>query len=143
VGHPGFTRHAGRESLARMSATSPSCSTELAGVPPTSGRPASPVRTVCTGSRRGRRSRRSIVREGACRGTLRDTVAGGGGFGYDPLFVPDPQELLPQDFAESRRGLTFAELPLPRRTGCRTAPAPSPRCSRTSTMQLRVGKVIA
>ncbi len=51
-----------------------------------------------------------IVREGACRGSLRDTVAGGGGFGYDPLFVPDPAELAAAGLAESRRGLTFAEL---------------------------------
>lgn len=36
---------------------------------------------------------------GQCRGTLRETPAGGAGFGYDPLFVPE---------GETR---TFAEMP--------------------------------
>jgi XTP/dITP diphosphohydrolase len=36
---------------------------------------------------------------GRCPGALRDDPAGGGGFGYDPLFVPEGQTL------------TFAELP--------------------------------
>jgi hypothetical protein len=57
-GAPGFTRHAGRESLARTSATSPSCSPSWVRSQRSSARPASPVRSVCTGSRRGRRSRR-------------------------------------------------------------------------------------
>ena len=39
------------------------------------------------------------VFEGRCEGTLRETVGGSGGFGYDPLFVPSGQTL------------TFAELP--------------------------------
>ena len=37
--------------------------------------------------------------EGRCEGVLRETPAGGAGFGYDPLFVP------------SGRTTTFAELP--------------------------------
>ena len=37
--------------------------------------------------------------EGSCEGSLRETVGGTGGFGYDPLFVPAGQTL------------TFAELP--------------------------------
>ena len=37
--------------------------------------------------------------EGRCEGTLRQAPSGVGGFGYDPLFVPDGQPL------------TFAELP--------------------------------
>jgi len=39
--------------------------------------------------------------EGRCEGTLRESVGGSGGFGYDPLFVPAGQLL------------TFAELPEP------------------------------
>jgi XTP/dITP diphosphohydrolase len=37
--------------------------------------------------------------EGRCEGHLCETPAGGGGFGYDPLFVP------------AGRLVTFAELP--------------------------------
>jgi XTP/dITP diphosphohydrolase len=37
--------------------------------------------------------------EGRCPGVLREATGGNGGFGYDPLFVPDG------------RMLTFAELP--------------------------------
>jgi XTP/dITP diphosphohydrolase len=37
--------------------------------------------------------------EGACEGRLRDEPAGGAGFGYDPLFIPDAE------------ALTFAQLP--------------------------------
>lgn len=39
------------------------------------------------------------VFDGRCEGVLREVPAGGGGFGYDPLFVPAGQSL------------TFAELP--------------------------------
>lgn len=42
---------------------------------------------------------RETVVEGRCEGTIAETPRGAGGFGYDPLFIPD---------GESR---TFAELP--------------------------------
>jgi XTP/dITP diphosphohydrolase len=41
----------------------------------------------------------TAVFEGACRGRILEAPAGGGGFGYDPVFVPDGWEK------------TFAELP--------------------------------
>lgn len=52
-----------------------------------------------------------VLREGTCRGTLRTTLAGEGGFGYDPLFVPTADELAQAGLAEEKYGLTYAELP--------------------------------
>ena len=40
-----------------------------------------------------------VVAEGVCEGDIVDTERGSGGFGYDPLFVPDDGD-----------GRTFAEL---------------------------------
>ena len=42
---------------------------------------------------------RELVAEGACPGRVSLVVAGGGGFGYDPVFVPDDGD-----------GRTFAEM---------------------------------
>jgi XTP/dITP diphosphohydrolase len=42
----------------------------------------------------------AIVREGSCEGVILDEARGTSGFGYDPLFLYEPE------------GLTFAELPL-------------------------------
>jgi len=67
--------------------------------------------TLCLyGLAPGQSQPQSILREGECRGVLRETLAGRGGFGYDPLFVPDPEELAVAGLPESRRGLTYAEL---------------------------------
>ena len=54
---------------------------------------------------------------GELTGTLAAEPRGDGGFGYDPAFVPD---------GETR---TVAEMAPGRRTRCRTAPAPPPRCA--------------
>jgi XTP/dITP diphosphohydrolase len=43
-----------------------------------------------------------FVADGVCRGRLLTAAAGEGGFGYDPLFVPEH---------EAAGGLTFAQLP--------------------------------
>jgi XTP/dITP diphosphohydrolase len=55
--------------------------------------------------------------EGVCRGRIGDARRGGGGFGYDPLFVPDGTggrsmaELSPEEKdALSHRGLAFRRL---------------------------------
>ncbi len=42
---------------------------------------------------------REIVADGTCPGTVPEAAAGGGGFGYDPVFVPDEGD-----------GRTFAEM---------------------------------
>jgi XTP/dITP diphosphohydrolase len=47
---------------------------------------------------------REITVEGTCEGRVLEAPRGAGGFGYDPLFLPDGETL------------TFAELPQPRRT---------------------------
>jgi XTP/dITP diphosphohydrolase len=54
------------------------------------------------------------VREGTVRGTLIREPRGTGGFGYDPVFVPDPDELgLAEAVAagQALAGLTTAEMP--------------------------------
>lgn len=56
--------------------------------------------------------------DGACEGTIAHAESGGGGFGYDPLFVPDGEggrsmaELRPDEKNRiSHRGRAFAQLP--------------------------------
>ncbi len=51
-----------------------------------------------------------IWRDGVCTGTLLDSLAGQGGFGYDPLFVPDLAELVAGGLSTDRAGRTYAEL---------------------------------
>ena len=53
-------------------------------------------------------SGREHVSEGTVYGTLIREPRGAGGFGYDPIFVPDPPELPPGDAALA--GLTTAEM---------------------------------
>ena len=48
--------------------------------------------------------------EGACRGWLLLSESGSGGFGYDPLFVPDAAELQQAGLAAARAGLSFGLL---------------------------------
>lgn len=84
--------------------------TDLAQVP-ASQRQAQFACTLCLyGQPEGQSRPQIVVRQGVCRGTLRDSLAGRGGFGYDPLFVPDPQELAAAGLPDSLRGLTYAEL---------------------------------
>jgi XTP/dITP diphosphohydrolase len=54
-------------------------------------------------------SGREHVSEGTVHGTVIREPRGRGGFGYDPIFVPDPSELPPGDAALA--GLTTAEMP--------------------------------
>ena len=84
--------------------------TELAEVPPDQRQARFTCALCLYGQPAGQAQPQIIVREGARRGSVRDTVAGGRGLGCDPLFVPDPNELLAAGIAESRHGLTFAEL---------------------------------
>jgi XTP/dITP diphosphohydrolase len=49
------------------------------------------------------------VREGTVHGTLIRLPRGTGGFGYDPIFVPDPAEL--GEAGAALAGLTTAEMP--------------------------------
>ena len=58
------------------------------------------------------------VIEGTCEGRIAVTPRGEGGFGYDPLFLPDDRpgrtmaELSPEDKnAISHRGRAFSHLP--------------------------------
>ncbi len=52
------------------------------------------------------------VREGTVHGTLTREPRGTGGFGYDPIFVPDPAELAGLGGAAAAlAGLTTAEMP--------------------------------
>lgn len=83
---------------------------DLRDVPPEK-RQAQFVCTLCLyGRRPNAEAPEAILREGTCNGTLRTTLAGVGGFGYDPLFVPNPSELQAGGLAKARQGLTFAEL---------------------------------
>lgn len=84
--------------------------TELAEVPPDQRQARFTCALCLYGQPAGQAQPQIIVREGACRGSLRDTVAGGGGFGYDPLFVPDLAELVSSGLSAERAGLTYAEL---------------------------------
>ncbi|MDR2486336.1 MAG: RdgB/HAM1 family non-canonical purine NTP pyrophosphatase [Clostridiales Family XIII bacterium] len=45
---------------------------------------------------------REITAQGACHGQIAQEASGAGGFGYDPLFIPDDYAL---------EGLSFADLP--------------------------------
>lgn len=56
---------------------------------------------------------RTLVCEGECRGTLTDRPLGSGGFGYDPLFVPEGQELTFAQMApEAKDGLSHRAVAL-------------------------------
>jgi XTP/dITP diphosphohydrolase len=50
------------------------------------------------------------LRRGECTGTLRFSPVGHNGFGYDPLFVPDPRELAAGGLADLPPTRTYAEL---------------------------------
>lgn len=50
------------------------------------------------------------LRSGQCCGRLRSTPVGTQGFGYDPLFIPDPHELAAAGLPASLAGKTYAEL---------------------------------
>ena len=51
------------------------------------------------------------LRSGECSGSLLSSAVGAQGFGYDPLFVPDPRELADAGLTEaSLMGKTYAEL---------------------------------
>ena len=51
------------------------------------------------------------LREGQCRGALLFAPSGTQGFGYDPIFVPDPSELAAAGLAGAQlAGKTYAEL---------------------------------
>jgi XTP/dITP diphosphohydrolase len=52
----------------------------------------------------------AILRRGECTGRITLAERGSGGFGYDPLFVPDEQDLARAGIDPARQGLTFAEL---------------------------------
>jgi XTP/dITP diphosphohydrolase len=67
---------------------------ELAGVPPERRT----ARFRCAIALADRWEDTLIVREGACEGVILEALRGGGGFGYDPLFLYPPL------------GRTFAEL---------------------------------
>lgn len=67
--------------------------------------------TLCLyGQPKGRAAPLVILRDGICTGSLRESLAGQGGFGYDPLFVPDLAELVDSGLSATRFGLTYAEL---------------------------------
>ena len=51
-----------------------------------------------------------LLRSGRCEGTLRSDPLGLHGFGYDPLFVPNPAELHAAGLPAALCGRTFAEL---------------------------------
>lgn len=51
-----------------------------------------------------------LTRSGRCEGTLRGDPLGLHGFGYDPLFVPNPAELHAAGLPAALCGRTFAEL---------------------------------
>lgn len=52
----------------------------------------------------------ALYAEGTCHGQLLLAESGGGGFGYDPLFVPDDAELARAGLAADRQGLSFGVL---------------------------------
>jgi XTP/dITP diphosphohydrolase len=51
-----------------------------------------------------------VFAEGTCTGRLLPAESGIGGFGYDPLFVPDAAELAQAGVAAERAGLSFGVL---------------------------------
>lgn len=82
----------------------------LHGVPP-ERRQARFVATLCLyGARSPGLPPDISLRTGIVRGTLLDAPRGSSGFGYDPLFVPLPEELEAAGLPDALRGLTFAEL---------------------------------
>lgn len=52
----------------------------------------------------------ALFAEGQCHGQLLLAESGGGGFGYDPLFVPEPVELTLAGLPAERVGLSFGVL---------------------------------
>lgn len=52
----------------------------------------------------------ALFAEGRCHGQLLLAESGGGGFGYDPLFVPDAVELAQAGLPADRQGLSFGVL---------------------------------
>lgn len=70
------------------------------------------ARFVCTLCLHGRDALGTVtrLRSGRCEGILRRDPLGLHGFGYDPLFVPDPAELHAADLPAALCGRTFAEL---------------------------------
>ncbi|HNN98556.1 MAG TPA: non-canonical purine NTP pyrophosphatase, partial [Pseudomonadota bacterium] len=52
----------------------------------------------------------ALFSEGRCSGALLLAESGGGGFGYDPLFVPDADELAQAGLGLDRVGLSFGVL---------------------------------
>ena len=105
----GALRRRGRHRRAR---TSPSCSPRR--------RPGSALAYVCALAYVDPRRRRAALRGPLRRARWRPSRAATGGFGYDPVFVPD----------DERHGRTMAELPTPRRTRSATAGGPRGRCWR-------------
>ena len=74
---------------------------------------------------------REVVAEGAVEGTIADARRGSGGFGYDPVFVPDDGD-----------GRTFAEMSPPRSTPSPTGPAPSPPSPRRFLVRWTTATVV-
>ena len=64
-----------------------------------SGSPSRDARFVCAAAIADETGKIVFQAEGECRGTIAHRPRGTGGFGYDPLFIPDGHQL------------TFAELP--------------------------------
>jgi XTP/dITP diphosphohydrolase len=85
---PGATDRANNERLLR----------ELRGVPP-EGRTA---RFRCVLAL-ARGPEDVVVAEGVCAGRILEAPRGGGGFGYDPLFLPDGEALTFAELAEERK----------------------------------------
>ena len=76
------------------------------GDPGTPGAPGAPGAPLVAGEAATVR-----LRSGECTGTLRFSPVGTQGFGYDPLFVPDPGELAAAGLsAPDLAGKTYAEL---------------------------------
>ena len=71
------------------------------------------ARFVCTLALYGRTAEApsTYLRSGECRGSLLFAPVGSQGFGYDPIFVPDPSELAAAGLADANlAGKTYAEL---------------------------------
>lgn len=73
------------------------------------------ARFVCTLALYGREQTAQApiarLRDGQCRGSLLFAPSGTQGFGYDPIFVPDPNELAAAGLADAQlAGRTYAEL---------------------------------
>jgi len=71
------------------------------------------ARFVCTLALYGLTAEAPVtrLRSGECRGALLSAPAGTQGFGYDPIFVPEPSELAAAGLADAHlAGRTYAEL---------------------------------